>query len=352
MWVLAGALLLGACRKPEPIPPRGEYDGGYFVLNEGQFMHANATVGFVTEDLSEYEDSVYYKVNREQLGDVAQSMFLNDDKAYIVVNNSHQVVVADRWDMTKLGIMRAFIRSPRYMVKVNDRLAVLSNWGEVIGSNGGDVADDYLAFVDLENDVVTDTLHIDVGPEKMVYTGGKLYVLIKGVMSPGRKVAVVDPSAKEILHYIELSTERPADIAVDDEGYIWVITSGTAWGNPTPGGIYKINPATDQVEYEEVFSFDFHPRFLEYSDGYLYYLANNTVFKFSASDPSNTVYTLDLYGMVDYPYGMDIHDNNLFITDATDFSSPGKVIVADKESLDIRTEFTAGLLPNGVYPNF
>ena len=352
--LMASAFLLSACKEPEPVPPKGEYEGGYFILNEGQFNHANATVSFTNADFSGLEDSVYYKVNGEQLGDVAQSMFFYDDKAYFVINNSHRIIVTDRWTMEKKGIMTSRIHSPRYMEQISDRFAIVSNWGEIYDANWQDVDDDFLAWVDLENDVVTDTMHIATGPDKMLFHGGKLYVLIPGVMTPNNKIAVVDPSARQVMYYIE-GGDIPTGIAIDDAERIWVICHGKeAWtGTETAGKLLAIDPVTDQILYELDLATDQHPSFLVYKHGDLYTIIQHKLHKISVSNPEVNASTavLDLTGTVMTPYGLSIINDKIFITDAGDYTSPGKVFVFDINDYHQITSFTAGYLPREVSLN-
>ncbi len=356
VWALtlAAMVTLSCKRPPEPIPPRGDYDGGFIVVNEGQFMNGNASVSFISEDLASIEDSVFYKVNNEMLGDIAQSLFTTDEKAYFVINNSHKIVVTGRWDMAKKGIITSFIRSPRYMVKVSDRYAVVSNWGEVFDQNWQDVHDDYLAWVDLQNDVVTDTLHVATGPEKMIYHGGKLFVLVPGVAASNNKVLVIDPAAKTQIAEITVG-DKPQAVE-ETNGKLWVICSGNAaWtGNETPGKLIKIDPATDSVEQTVEMAIDQHPRFMVEKDGYLYILIEKLLYKV---DPANPVFNtsnvvLDLDGTVQTPYGMSVYDDKLFVTDALDYQTPGKIHVFDTDNFNRIAEFTAGYLPNNVVPNF
>jgi hypothetical protein len=351
---IVGMMNVSCKREPEPIPPRGDYDGGYVVLNEGQFMHDNASVSFVSEDLSEIEDSVFYKVNNELLGDVAQSAFTTDEKFYFVINNSDKIVVADRWEMDKKGIITSYIKSPRYMIRVSDRFAVVSNWGVVFDQNWQDVHDDYLAWVDLENDVVTDTLHVATGPEKMLFHGGKLYVSVPGVSASNNKVLVIDPAARTQIGEITVGDRPQAIVEADDK--VWVICSGNAaWtGNETAGKLVKINPATDTVEQTFDLAQTEHPKFMVENDDYLYILAGHKLYKVSISSPvfDNSTVALDLTGTVQTPYGLQIHDDKLFVTDAVDYASPGKVYVFDLDNMNQIAELTAGYLPNNIIPNF
>ncbi len=354
-WIPALALIVffQSCKKPKPIPPRGEYEGGYFILNEGQFMHDNASVSHIKEDFTGKEDSVYFKVNNMVLGDVAQSLFANDNKIYFLINNSHKIVVANRWTMEHKLLVTSFVKSPRYMIKISDRYALVSNWGEVFDSNWADVEDDYIAWYDMENDVITDTLHVDLGPNQMVYENGNVYLLISGVGQSRNKVSVIDPVGKQIITDITVG-DRPASIDKDDDDFIWVLSSGNAaWtGNETPGNLSKINPATNQVELSLQFDVTQHPQFMDVDDNKIFYILNNKVYLMSTSDtslPSQEI--IDLSGDITTPYGLKITDDYIFVMDANAYNDIGKVVVYDKNNYSKVTEITTGFLPNDILKN-
>jgi len=354
--LLAAVLLAGSCKEPEPIPPRGAYDGGYFVLNEGQFLQGNASLSFIKEDFSATEDSVFYKNNDQTpLGDVAQSMMTHKDKLYLLINNSDKIIVADRWNMKYKSMMDAYIVKPRYMVKVSDRYAVVSNWGEMFDANWADVEDDYLAWVDMDNDVVTDTLHTDLGPNQMVFVGGYVFVSISGVGASRNKVSVIDPAAKRLVADIQVG-DRPADIVKDNDDKVWVICSGNgAWtGNETAGRLLRIDPSTFQVVLDLPFQPSEHPAHMVYDTGgdRLFYILNNAVYEMPASATALPAQAfIDLSGDVTMPYGLYYHDGYLFVTDAKDFTTSGTVTVFDANSGSKVGSFEAGFIPNNVLFN-
>ncbi len=74
----------------------GAYDNGVFILNEGNFFSANASLSYVSNDLATFQNDIFKIVNSPAtLGDVAQSMRFGGDKAFIVVNNSNEVEVVE-----------------------------------------------------------------------------------------------------------------------------------------------------------------------------------------------------------------------------------------------------------------
>jgi len=359
LLVLTAIILMASkCKRDTPLPPAGDYQGGFLILNEGQFMQENATVSFLKEDLNHLEDSIFYKVNGMKLGDIAQSMFTDGDDVYFVINNSDRIVVANRWTMEKLSIISSGIKSPRYMVKVSDDKAVVSNWGELFDDDFNPVPDDYLAWVDLNSKIVIDTMPIATGPEQMAYSHGKLYVAIQGIGMADNRVAVVDPADRRILRYIETGY-YPTAVVKDDEGYVWVLCQGIpAWmGNEEGGKLVQINPETDEVITTVDLPADQHPQYMAYDNQFLYIIVNHVLHKVPVNDPAINASTAavnlqDFALPVQTPYGISVADQYLFIGDAGDFTSPGRIYVFELNSLNLVTFANAGYAPKQAQANF
>lgn len=65
---------------------QGKYKHGTFVLNEGNMTDGTGTLIFISPK-GEITDSAYYKVNHSLLGNVAQDLFIADNKMYIIAQN-------------------------------------------------------------------------------------------------------------------------------------------------------------------------------------------------------------------------------------------------------------------------
>src|SRR5688572_24191989 len=74
----------------------GKFEKGIFVVNEGNFLDADGTVSHINEDNGTVTQDLFGSVNNGlALGDVVQSMTIDEDLAYIVVNNSNKMEVVN-----------------------------------------------------------------------------------------------------------------------------------------------------------------------------------------------------------------------------------------------------------------
>ena len=75
--------------------PKGEFEEGVLVVNEGNFQDANGTISHISPDGTVTQDLFGTVNNGLALGDVVQSMTIDGDFAYIVVNNSNKMEVVN-----------------------------------------------------------------------------------------------------------------------------------------------------------------------------------------------------------------------------------------------------------------
>lgn len=320
------------------LPISGDYKNGYFVTNEGPFQNGSGSLTFVDDD-GTITQNVYKKVNEEDLGNIVQSMVLANDKGYIVVNNSHKVVVVDRYTMEKIAVIEGNkINNPRYFV-VLDNVGYLSNWGDPT-----DPFDDFITIIDLITNEVVRTISVGEGPENMILTNAKLFVNLEGGYNQNNKVTTIDLQSNDVDNVITVG-EVPNSSSVDFLGTVWVLCGGNpSWtGNETAGSLYKITE-TSISHYE--FEPEDHPEHLTYGDGKLYYNLNGNVYQMDI-DATNLP-SEGLNGFDGYYYTLKFSDTKLYATDAGDFASEGTMKVFDIASANLLETITTGIIPGDV----
>ncbi len=254
------------------------FENGILVLHEGNFFGGNASVSFVSEDLSSVTNGIFNDITGEALGDVAQSMAFDGDLAYIVVNNSQKVEVVNRFSFESVGTVDTGLLNPRYITFANDK-GYVTNWGD--GSNPDD---DYIAVIDLTNITVESTIPVPEGPEWIVNNGNTLYVAHQGGFNQNNIVSVIDAATNTAGAPITVADRPNSMQLVNDE--LWVLSGGNPafTGNETAGQLDKIDLATNTVEETFEFSRTEHPNYLSVDGNSLYYLLSGSVFKLDVSD--------------------------------------------------------------------
>ena len=335
--------LFGSCADDDSNyvpPPVGEYENGYFITNEGPFQNGSGSITFVDGD-GTVKQRVYAADNSEDLGNIVNSMTLDGDNGYIVVNNSHKIVVVDRKTMIKLNTIEGdHINNPRYMA-VSNNIGFVSNWGDPI-----DPADDFISVIDLRTNAFVRSIAVGEGPENMVIDGDKLYVCLEGGWNQNNKVAVLDINQPELVETVTVG-DVPNSIAADDDGNIWVLCEGIPdWtGNETEGALYKIDPNDYSTESID-FTMGEHPKLLDIDMEMLYYNLNGKVYQME-TDNSNLP-TEPLNGLDGDYYAMKVQDGELYGTDAGDYASEGSLKVFNIVSGSLLETISTGIIPGDI----
>lgn len=319
----------------------GNYENGVFILNEGNFGGNNAEVSFLSSN-GELEHDIYNAVNEEILGDVAQSIGFEGNRAYIIVNNSNLIRVVNRYTFELITTITTDIQNPRHIV-FEDGKGYVSNWGEPM-----DTSDDYIAVLNLASNTVTQKISVSEGPEKMVEEDGKLYVAHKGGWGTGNTVSVIDLSSNSVTATISVS-DFPDGIE-EENGYLYVLCNGVSWGTPTQGGLYKINLSNNEIVSEFIFDEGVHPSHLEIENNKIYYTIGGEVYAMDLNAtalPTSSVLSLDGVWSI---YGFAVEDGKIYMSDPKDFNSNGDIYIYSTSGTFINS-YEAGMIPNGFYFN-
>jgi len=141
---LLSVILISCDDDDEPQLPKGDYENGILIANEGPFGSGSGTVTFIKNDFATSQNDIYKTVNSEDLGNILQSIAFNDDSAYLIANVSNRLVKVNRYTFEKEVATIESLNNPRFAAEVNGKLFV-TNWGDAFDDN-----DDYVAVFDAE----------------------------------------------------------------------------------------------------------------------------------------------------------------------------------------------------------
>jgi len=318
------------------------FENGILVMHEGNFLGGNASVSFVSEDLSMVSNGIFNEVNDELLGDTAQSIGFDGDLAYIVVNNSQTVEVVNRYSFESLGTVDTGLLNPRYIAFANGN-GYVTNWGD---ANNPD--DDYVAVIDLEDLTVASTIPVPEGPEWILSHEGMIYVAHQGGFSQNNVVSVIDASSNMVETTITVG-DSPNSMQLVN-GDLWVLSGGNPafTGNETAGQLDNIDLTTNTVETTLEFTQTEHPNYLSVDGDTLYYFLDGNVFSLNVSN--TTLPTVADIAGVSF-YDMTVNGGRLYGVDAKDFASNGSLEVYDLSSTSLIQSLEVSIIPGAVYFN-
>lgn len=345
LLLLLPALLLPGCRTIEPVTPSQSTDvgggdsgeiAGFFLLNEGNMGSNKCTLDYYDYASGIYRKNIYAERNPgvvQELGDVGNDLQIYGDRLYAVVNCSNLIEVMDAKTARHIG--QVSVPNCRYIV-FKDKYAYVSSYA-------GPVQVDpnyrlgYVAKIDTATLRVVDTCVVGYQPEEMVITGGKLYVANSGgyrVPDYDHTVSVIDLASFKETKKIDVAPNLHR-MELDAYGKLWVSSRGD---------YYEIDPMTyiidtysDQViECMELLACTD----MALCGDSLYVYSNAWSYVTQTSDINYAIVNVKTHQIVtrrfitdgteahfQNPYGIAVNPNTheIFVTDARDYITPGKI---------------------------
>ncbi len=328
------------------VAPKGDYQNGLLISNEGNFGTGVGTVTYVSGDLDTVENKVYQNVNGTTLGNALQSIAFNGDLAYLIENGSNTIEIVNRYTFISEGSIDTGFSNPRYMAFSNGK-GYVTNWGD-----GNVATDDYIAVVDLLTNSVTSTISVAEGPEQIVSKNNKLYVALEGAFNSNNKVLIIDALNTASVTEIEVN-DNPEQLQFDANGDLIVLSKGDNrfWlpnAIETKGAITKINTSSYAIESVLEFADGSHPNFLVLDNNIIFYYLDGSVYKMNATE--TTLPTTAIVSDVSF-YGMTVKNGNILGVDAKDFSSNGDLLIYNATSGALLETLEMEIIPSKVYFN-
>ena len=230
--------------------------------------------------------------------------------------------------------------SPRYIAKVNDNKAYVTDWG----INGVQV-------IDLLTNTISSTIACGTGPEGITVANGFAYVCNVGGWGLDNTVSVINTTTDAVETTLIVG-DKPNSVVVDVNGAVWVLTGGFTeydddWNvvSETAGNLVKI--VNNTIEETYAFALGNHPQDLVIDDA-------GTTLYYSDGSWSKAVYAFDVNdtelpttALIDKSfYGLGVHGGYVYGTDAVDFTQSGwsYKYTADGTIID---SVQVGIIPGG-----
>lgn len=268
---------------------------------------------------------------------LAQSFYIANDKAYIVVNNSNKVEVVNANTFESNFMIDAAL--PRYFTIFNGK-GYLTEW--VSYTESGRVS-----VINLSNGLSETTITTGFGAENIIEINGKLYVS----NNFRTNVSVLDPNSNEVVQNITVGN-APGEFVLDKNEFLWVICGGGFDANFSPlnNGVFcKINTADNTVSAIIELGINVPVKIaMNSTKGVIYYFKGNKVYKLGINDTSkpSSAFITENAAIGFYGIGVNPTTGNIYMGNAKGFQGNGVVFRYSSDGVPI-DNFNVGIGPNG-----
>lgn len=331
--------LFASCSSDDDDQPKGEYDNGFFILNEGS--SGQGTVSFSSSDFNVFVKDAYTAANgTDLLGKYAQNIFFSGDNAYIIAGGSNVINVVNRYTFKLVAKIDSGLANPRYGVAQDGKAYVTNaNTYSYINPDTGDT-DDYVAVIDLATNKVESKIALNATANRIIAENGKLYI--------------TEPYASDKLLIVNIATkalETPvtiggyADSIEEEDGILYILRA--PYGESSEIVKVKLSDkTTSTLTFPDSLE---RAGYLDISDDKIYYTVNSSVYSIntSASAISTTaIFTSPAANL----YGFAVNDSKIYVADSGDYKADSKAYIYNLTG-SLLKELTVGVAPNGFYFN-
>ena len=313
------------------------YANGIFVVNEGNFNWANASVTFIENSSNTLIQDIFRKSNNRILGDVAESMKIADNLGYLVINNSNRIEVVSLADFKSVSTING-LDSPRFLEIVDSTKAYVTNLRSDV------------SIINLKTNTVSGSIKTNGWTENLIRYNKYMLVTSIGMFSDPSaqrraQILVIDTQTDAIVDSIQTGKE-PIGLVIDKKQKVWVLCSG-GYDNFEAPSLIRINPELRMIEKTFTFADPtlVPSRLCINPTGDTMYFLRNGVCRMPVSAsalPSQPMIGSEgrlLYGLAIHP-----STGHIYVSDAKDYVQNGTVYQYDTYGTLVKS-YTAGRIP-------
>jgi YVTN family beta-propeller protein len=306
---------------------------GVFILNEGNFRSGNGSLSFFSYDSLKVFNHVFLDINKRPLGDIPYSMRILGGKAYILVNNSGKIEVANSNDLKSIATINGII-SPRYIEFISDTKAYVTS-----------LYSDSIVVINLLTNSISGYINLKYTSESIVTLNSTAYI---ANWAGGNKIFVISTNNDQVTDSIEVGME-PESMVIDKNEMLWVLCNG-GWKREFFAELFGINTRTNTIERSYTFpSKTDSPTCLQINKkgDILYYLHNGVKrMSISATALPSDIFIQNLNSNF-YKLGVNPENNEFFITDVVDYVQKGNLLRYSNEGI-FKSSIKVDLIPGGM----
>ncbi len=331
---------------------------GFYLLNQGNMGSNKASLDYFDYKTGIYSKNIYAERNPnvvQELGDVGNDLQIYGNQLYAVINCSNLVEVMDVNTAKHIGVVS--VPNCRY-ITFDDGYAYVSSYAGPVKIDPN-ARLGYIAKIDTTTLQIVDTCNVGYQPEEMVIIDNKLYVANSGgymVPNYDNTISVVDLSSFEEIEKIEVAINLH-HMQLDQYGNIWVSSRGDYYD--TPSRTYVVSSTTHEII-----------KMLELPNSNMT-IAGDSVYICSNEYNYNTGIPTTTYAIVNtqtqelitkncvsdsiiekivVPYCIEVNPitKELFLSDAKNYVTPGKLYCYDDEADTLKWSVTTGDVPSNI----
>jgi YVTN family beta-propeller protein len=316
------------CISCETVESTASLTSDVIIINEGNFGSGSGSLSLYKSESNTVSNNRFFQANGATIGNVAQSAYQFNNKAYIVINNSNKIEVIDINNFTSLHTITGF-NSPRSFLPINQNKAYVT-----------DLYSNSIQVVNLNSNVVTGSIAVNGWTEDLIQHNDTVYVCDM----TNDNLLIINPNNNTLVDSVKLG-ESPNSIVIDKDNIFWIMCSG-GFASSSPK-LIKFNPQSRTIDATFTFSnLSESPGNLKInSTGDQLYFINVNVYKmniYESTLPSLPIITSS--GNTFYEIGISPTNEEIYVSDAIDYIQDG-VIFRYSSNGNIIHQFNAGVIP-------
>jgi DNA-binding beta-propeller fold protein YncE len=343
LWLLAfsTALVFQRCSDDDGGKTAPTVVTGVLVANEGNFQAANASVTYYDPEKDSVAQNIFRNAAGDFAGDVLQSITLDGERAYLVLNNSNTIEVANSTTFAREKTLAdAKIVQPRYVSVINGKayISVMGPYDEDYNLTSSSIV-----VADANTMNITTTIPTKPGVDDLFYTGGYLFASINNFGAEAT-VSVIDPSKNEVIKDLAVMY-GPSGMVLDANNRLWVVCRGDYEAEDS----YLESIDVKNLGQETQIHLDFRAGadLAVSPDGRtLYFTGGNNIYSMpidSKEAPTAPLFTAEDVADLS-SFAVNPQNGDFYVGDARFFLASGGVFVYGSDGTS-KTSFTAGVGP-------
>ena len=332
------ALIISGCNKSENSAPKGKYEAGVFIINEGNFSDADGSLGHYNPTTSENIQKIFELENIRPFGGLLQSAIIHNDLIYMVDNLGSRIEVADANTLTSEMVISEGLSLPRY-ISIDGNKGYVSNWGPYAEDYSS--PESFIAVFNIETGIISKIIEVNSRPERLIIANGKLFVSSLAAS----EITVIDIATDKITETIATSFGSSNFVSATENHLWFTTTSGTL--NELDAINNKVLQTIEIANLEGKLTFDKINQIiymLATTWATDYSFTENSIIAVELSSP--TIYKSIFSSRNIYGLGFRENSNEIYLANANAFTGNGTVLIISPEG-DELSNFASGRGPNG-----